>query len=230
MRKLFCSVIIAAAGKGKRMNADIPKQYMNIKGVPVIARTIEKFECSDCINEIIIIARHEDIDYCKKEIIEKFNFQKVSAVIMGGDERQDSVFEGIKAVNKNADIVLIHDGARPFVKKEHIEKIVEEADIFGGCVLGVRVKDTVKVCDESGYVCETPERKALWIAQTPQAFKYDIIKRAYEKARVDGFVGTDDSMLAERVGYKVKMTEGDYDNIKITTPEDLRFGVAILEE
>lgn len=223
MNKLKCGAVIVAAGKGKRMGLEISKQYMDMGGMPVLARTLSCFNGCDSIDEIVLTVGKNDIDFCQKEITEKFNFYKVKKIVAGGEERQESVFNGLKALDYDTDIVLIHDGVRPFVKREDINKIIEEACIYGCCVLGVKVKDTVKICDENKYIKDTPDRNYLWAAQTPQAFKYGLIMKAHKKALEEGFSGTDDSVLAERAGFKVKMTEGSYDNIKITTKEDLRF-------
>jgi len=226
---LKCGAVIVAAGRGKRMGTNVLKQYLEIGGIPVIARALKCFQNCGEIFEIVIVTADSETEYCKKEIVEKFNFDKVKKIVVGGTERQESVFNGLNALENDTDIVLIHDGVRPFVKEKYINKIIKETAVYESCVLGVRAKDTIKSCDENGFVTATPERKDLWIAQTPQAFKYDLIMHAYKKAALDGFFGTDDSMLAERLGVKVKMTEGDYDNIKITTKEDLDFGEAIVK-
>jgi len=212
------------------MGGDVLKQYMCIGEIPILARTLMGFQNSRHIDSIIIVTGKNDITFCKKEIVEKFDIKKVSHIIEGGKERQESVFKGLKILNNDTDIVLIHDGVRPFIKENYIEKIIKDTLKFGSCILGVKVKDTIKICDEKDIIQSTPERKYLWIAQTPQAFKYNIIMSAHKKAFEDGFIGTDDSMLVERIGHKVKITEGDYDNIKITTSEDLFFGKAIIEK
>ena len=212
------------------MGGDILKQYMEIGEIPILVRTLLNFQNCEHINEIVIVTGKSEIDFCKKEIVEKFKIDKAVYVIEGGGERQESVFKGLNVLKKDTDIVLIHDGVRPFVKIEHINKIIDDTVKFGSCVLGVKVKDTIKLCDDNGVIQKTPERKYLWIAQTPQAFKYDLIMKAHKKALEDGFIGTDDSMLVERIGYKVKMTESDYDNIKITTSEDLYFGEAVIRK
>jgi len=227
---LKCAVVIVAAGKGKRMGGEVLKQYLEIGGMPVLARTLMCFQKSGLINQIVVVTGNDEVDFCKTEIVEKFNFDKVFHIVAGGKERQESVFNGLSALDADTDIVLIHDGVRPFVKMEDIENIISDTINFDCCVLGVRVKDTIKECGEDDFIRDTPERNKLWIAQTPQAFKYNIIMKAHMKALEEGFVGTDDSMLAERIGYKVKMTEGNYDNIKITTAEDLYFGEAVIRE
>ncbi len=221
MSKIRASVIIAAAGSGKRMKSDIPKQFIKINGKPIAAYTIEKFEAVDEICEIIIVTGKGDIDFFENEIIKKYKYKKIKAVVAGGEQRQHSVFNALTEADKSCDVVLVHDCARPFVSEQDIKKIINETILNDACVLGVKLKDTIKMCDERGFVEKTPNRELLWAAQTPQCFKYDIIMKAHLKAKEDGFLGTDDSMLAERIGIKVKMVEGSYDNIKITTPEDL---------
>ena len=223
------SVIIVAAGSGKRMKSAIAKQYIELKGRTILSYTVETFEKSDNIDEIILVTSQEAIDFVTKNIVNKYQFTKVKAVVAGGAERQDSVYNGLKKVSKDTDVVLIHDGVRPFVNDSYIAKLESIAMEFGACVLGAPVKDTIKICDSEGYIVDTPNRSTLWLAQTPQCFKYDVIINAYEKAYKEGYTGTDDSVLVEKTGVKVKMVEGDYNNIKITTPEDLYIGEVILE-
>ena len=222
-------VIIVAAGSGKRMRSAIAKQYIELKGRTILSYTIETFNNSENINDIVLVTSSDAVDYVRREIIEKYGFDKVRTIVEGGAERQDSVYKGLKAVDSDTDVVLIHDGVRPFVADKYIAELESIAMEFGGCVLGAPVKDTIKVCDSEGYITDTPKRETLWLAQTPQCFKYDIIMKAYEKAEKEGYRGTDDSMLAERLGIRIKMVRGDYDNIKITTPEDLYMGEVILE-
>ncbi|SHH75445.1 2-C-methyl-D-erythritol 4-phosphate cytidylyltransferase [Caloranaerobacter azorensis DSM 13643] len=226
----YISVIVPAAGMGKRMNSKINKQFIKIKDIPVLARTLMEFNKCDYIDEIIVVTRYDEIDFCQKEIIDKYKLDKVKKVIQGGKERQDSVYNGLKEVNKKSDIVLIHDGARPFVKRNIIEENIKFALEYGACVTGVPVKDTIKKVDLNGEIISTPNRKELWAIQTPQTFRYDLILKAYEKAKLDNFLGTDDSMLVERIGYKVKIVMGDYSNIKITTPEDLIIAETLVDK
>lgn len=223
------SVIIVAAGSGKRMKSAVAKQYIELKGRTILSYTVETFEKSDNIDEIILVTSQEAIDFVTKNIVNKYQFTKVKAVVAGGAERQDSVYNGLKKVSKDTDVVLIHDGVRPFVNDSYITKLESIAMEFGACVLGAPVKDTIKICDSEGCIVDTPNRSTLWLAQTPQCFKYDVIINAYEKAYKEGYTGTDDSVLVEKTGVKVKMVEGDYNNIKITTPEDLYIGEVILE-
>ena len=223
------SVIIVAAGSGKRMKSAIAKQYLDLKGRSILSYTVEVFEESPVVNEIILVTGKDEIEYVKSEIIDRYGFTKIKAVVEGGSERQYSVENGLNNVSDNCDIVMIHDGVRPFIDENSIEVLAEDTAKYGACVLGVFAKDTIKICDENGFVVDTPNRKLLWHAQKPQCFKYDVIKKAYEKAKKDNYLGTDDSMLVERTGQKIKMVEGSYDNIKITTPEDLYVGERILE-
>ncbi len=224
------TVIIAASGTGKRMKSAVAKQYLELKGRPVLSYTIEAFDKSPYIDDIIIVCGSTDIDYVSKNIVAKYGYSKVKTVTAGGNERQDSVYNGLKKVSKDCDVVLIHDGVRPFIDNKYIKELIDTALECGGCVMGVKVKDTIKICDKSNNITDTPERNTLWAAQTPQAFKYSIIMNAYKKAFDDGYYGTDDSMLAERTGVKIKMVEGSYNNIKLTTPEDLDVGEKILEK
>lgn len=224
------SVIIAASGTGKRMKSAVAKQYMELKGRTVLSYTIEAFNSSEYIDEIIIVCGSDDIAYVFEEIVMKNGYDKVISVTAGGRERQDSIYNGLKEVSPDCDVVLIHDGVRPFIENKYIKELTEAAMEYGGCVMGVRVKDTIKVCNNDNYITSTPERATLWAAQTPQCFKYEIIMKAYEKAYDEGFYGTDDSMLAERTGVKIKMIEGSYNNIKLTTPEDIYMGEIILEK
>lgn len=228
--KIKCSVIIVAAGKGERMNTEVKKQYIKLHNKPILAYTIEKFENNNEIDDIILVTGKNDIKYCKEEIVEKYKFNKVKKIIEGGNERQYSVFNGLKEISKNTDIVLIHDGVRPFVSNDDIYNIIYNAHKYDGCILGVKVKDTVKVCDENNFITNTPDRRFIYLAQTPQAFKYDLILKAYESLINSKCILTDDSMILEKIGYKIKIIEGSYTNIKITTPDDLYFGEAILKQ
>lgn len=220
-------VIIPCSGKGKRMGSNIPKQFLELKGKPIIYHTINKFEKCNKIDEIIIVVSKDYEEYFNKEILEKNSFKKISNIVLGGEERLNSVYNGLCSVKNKDSIILIHDGVRPFIKIEHIEKIIEETIIHKACVLGVKAKDTVKVCEES-IIKYTPNRENIWLAQTPQAFEYALIKDAYEKAIKDNFFGTDDASILEYFGYNVKMVLGDYENIKITTPEDIQIGKLFL--
>lgn len=226
----YISVVIVAAGMGKRMKSNINKQYLLLKNNPILSYTIDKFENNNYIDEIIVVTREEEIDYCKTNIIEKYEFKKVKNVIAGGKERQDSVYNGLINVSSNCNIVLIHDGARPFIKNNEINNIIEKTLISDACVIGVKVKDTIKIVDNENNIIDTPNRDNLWAVHTPQSFSYELILKAHEKCKKEGMIATDDSMLVEKLGVKVKMIEGSYDNIKITTPEDLDIAESILDK
>ena len=225
--KLKCTALITAAGSGKRMGFSEKKQFLSLLGKPILAYTLEKFQNTDEIDEIVLVLPEYDIDFCKKEILDKYGFNKVKTIVSGGSERQESVYKGILAV-KEADIILIHDGVRPFVKKEEILKVIEDAEKNGASVLAVRVKDSLRFYD--GNVSKSVSRGNIWQVQTPQGFRKNIIYEAHEKAWDEEFFGTDDAALAEHAGYNVSVVEGSYDNIKITTPDDLIIAEAILKK
>lgn len=218
-------VVIPAAGQGKRMKAGMNKQLMELQNEPLIVRTLKVFENDEwCRGIIVVINEAERTQF--EQLFARFHIKKITAIVSGGKERQHSVYNGLKAV-KNSDIVLIHDGARPFVTIELIHQLVNEAKEHGAAIPAVRVKDTVKKV-RGQFVEETVERSSLWAVQTPQAFHVSLVLRAHEQAKKDGYIGTDDASLVERIGGKVKIVEGDYRNIKLTTPDDLLFAEAIL--
>ncbi|UOW67958.1 2-C-methyl-D-erythritol 4-phosphate cytidylyltransferase [Paraclostridium bifermentans] len=221
-------VVIVAAGTGSRMKKDINKQFIKLKNKEIVAHTIEKFYNSENIDDIVVVIREDEEEYFNKNIKEKYGFTNIK-VAHGGNERQDSVFNGIKMLKKECEVVLIHDGARPFVTDDIIKRSINKANEHNAIVVGVKVKDTIKVVSDNGNIVDTPNRSYLWAVQTPQVFKYDIITKAYEDAYNNNYYGTDDAMLVERIGYNVKMIEGSYNNIKITTQEDLEFGEQILK-
>ncbi|MBU5425624.1 2-C-methyl-D-erythritol 4-phosphate cytidylyltransferase [Tissierella pigra] len=226
----YVSVIIAAAGMSNRMGSKINKQFIAIGGKPILAHTIEKFERCRYIDEIILVAKEEEIEYCRKEIVRKYKFNKVANIIRGGKERQDSVYNGILALNECSNIVLTHDGARPFVKNENIEDGIRGVIDHGACVIGVPVKDTIKIVGSENNIDDTPPRNLIWAAQTPQCFFKEILVKGYENAMSTGFFGTDDSSIVEEIGYNVKMIMGSYENIKITTPEDIILAESLIKD
>ena len=220
-------VVIVAAGTGSRMNMGINKQFIKLEGKEIIAYTIEKFYNNSNIEDIVVVVKEDESEFFKKEILDQYNFKNVK-IAYGGKERQDSVYNGLKLLDEKCDVVLIHDGARPFVSDKIIDKSIEEAKEHKAIVVGVPVKDTIKVIDNDKNIVDTPNRSVLWAVQTPQTFDYNILIDAYKDAFKNKFYGTDDAMLVERIGYKVKMLEGSYNNIKITTQEDLNIGSQIL--
>ena len=222
--------IVLAAGTGKRMQSNIPKQYLMLQDKPVLYYSLKTFEESN-VDEIILVVGKDDIEYCHEKIIDKYNFKKVTKIIEGGAERYHSVYNGLNAIGY-ADYVLIHDGARPFITLDIIKKTIEEVSIYKACVVGVPSKDTVKIINEDGIVMDTPNRDKVWSVQTPQAFSYNLIKKAYEllfSSKQENIKITDDAMVVEHaLKCPVKLVIGEYYNIKITTPDDLVFGENIL--
>jgi len=213
------AAILPSAGSGRRMGENIPKQFLKIQGKPIFVYTLEKFDLCQLINEVVLVVRTEDVDGVKKTV-EEWGIRKVSNVIAGGRERQDSVLSGLKILSEEVNIVVIHDAVRPFVSVKKIEEVVKVAGEKDAAISAVPMKDTIKR-GEDGRVEATLDRSLLWSVQTPQAFKTDLIKRAFEKAKQDGVYATDDSSLVERLGYPVYIVEGEERNIKITSPEDL---------
>ena len=232
------TVIIPAAGKGSRMGMDINKQYIELAGIPILARTLMFFDKSIFTDNIILVVNKEDIDYCNKEIVGKYKISKVKAVIAGGRERQESCRNGIEAAAKVLEVagmvekglLILHDGVRPFVTEDIFENVLAAVEEWGAACACVSVKDTVKIVGTDNLIVDTPERSNLYNAQTPQGFKFDYIEDAYKKAEKNGYNATDDSALAEHYGYKVKIVNGSYENIKITTKEDLDYARYLFEE
>lgn len=227
--KEHCTAIILAAGRGKRMKSKKKKQFLNIAGKPIVYYALECFERAPFIQDIILVTGEGYVEYCQKNIVEKYGLRKVKKVVAGGKERYDSVYEGLRACGKT-DYVYIHDGTRPFIDQDMLKRALDGAKQMGASVVGMPVKDTIKVADKNHYVLETPERSKLWAVQTPQVFRYKIIKEAHEQMRKKGMEGiTDDSMVVEKLGkHRVKMVEGSYENIKITTMDDLFIAEIIL--
>lgn len=225
------TAIVLAAGQGKRMHSKIQKQFMELNGMPVLCYSLRCFQESLLIRDIILVTGEEHVSWCREEIVEKYGFTKVSAVVSGGKERYDSVYEGLR-VCKDTEYVLIHDGARPFIDNGIIERGLMAAAQTGASVVGMPSKDTVKIADAEGNVSETPDRSSVWIVQTPQIFRYPLIYDAYTSILKKEMTGiTDDAMVAEHeTGVKIRFSEGSYRNIKITTPEDLVIAEAFLRE
>lgn len=222
------TALIPAAGMGKRMGRHVAKQFLPLGNKPMLAHTLLAFQRSVEIDEVIPILSEDDMEECLKDIIERFHITKVRTLVVGGRERQDSVYNGLQKVGPDAEVVLVHDGVRPFVTQEMIKETIEIA-MKGECVtVGVPLKDTVKEVNANGIVKRTLERSSLWAIQTPQAFPAKILRRVYDEAYKRGFYSTDDSALAEHAGYKVRVIMGSYENIKITTPEDLVFAEELL--
>lgn len=213
------TAIILAGGKGKRMGSKISKQYIELKEKPILYYTLTKFINCKEIDNIVLVLPKDEIDYCTKSILKKYSL-KVDKIVEGGKERQDSVYNALKEI-ENSDIVLIHDGARPFVSDRIIEEGIKFAKLYGAAAPGVTPKDTIKIKDDFSFSKETPNRNTLVSIQTPQVFELDIIKECHKKVKNDKVIVTDDTMVVEMYNNKVYLYEGDYTNIKVTTPEDL---------
>lgn len=222
--------VILAGGKGGRMRSNIQKQYMKVLGKPLISYSLEAFQNSD-VHEIVLVTGAGE-EYAGRALVEAGGFSKVAAVVAGGRERYHSVYEGLKALNDCA-YVLVHDGARPLVTEAIIARAIAGAKQYEACVAGMPVKDTIKISGADGYAVATPDRRQLWQVQTPQAFSYSLLREAYDwimedEARQRGI--TDDAMAVEySTGKKIRLIEGDYENLKVTTPEDLVIAEALLQ-
>lgn len=220
-------VVVVAAGKGTRMGTVESKQYLLLGGKPVLVHTLELFQRMAEIETIVLVTGADDIKRCTA-YVEQYRLSKVTAVVAGGAERQHSVRLGLGHLPDGLDVVAVHDAVRPFAKPGVVAACLRKADEHGGAVLAVPVKDTIKVVDPAGRVVSTPERSSLWAVQTPQAFRFDLLRQAHDSAELAGFVGTDDAMLVERLGHKIHVVESDYANLKITTPDDLLLAERLL--
>lgn len=218
------TAIILAAGRGRRMGGSVPKQFLEIDGVPLLVRSLRVFSESPEIDEILLVTSEDYLTFCREEIVRKWDIPKVRDIVPGGKERWNSVWNAL-LLCEQSDYVMIHDGARPFVTEDILKRADHAMRTWGACAVGMPSKDTIKICDENGFAALTPDRSRTWIIQTPQAFSYSIIRRANEIMQKRGMdSATDDAMIVEASGVaKVKLVEGSYGNIKITTPEDLRY-------
>ena len=222
MQKQKCTAIVLAAGQGKRMGTKVQKQYLEIHGKPVLFYSLDVFQKSDLIDEIVLVVGKGQSEYCRQEIVEKYNFEKVGKIVEGGAERYHSVWNGLREIEDG--YVFIHDGARPFVTEEILLRAYKAVQKEKACVVGMPVKDTIKIADDNAFAQETPNRNLVWMVQTPQVFDTALIKKAYGLLMQQDIIQvTDDAMVVETMlGEKVKLVEGSYENIKITTPEDLK--------
>ena len=217
-----CTAVVLAAGSGRRMGTTKQKQYLDICGYPVLYYSLKAFEDSDLIDEVILVTGSGEEEYCRKEIIDKYGLFKVKKIVSGGAERYDSVWNGLQETKADG-FVFIHDGARPFVDEEIIRRGYECVSADRACVAGMPAKDTVKIADENGFVADTPDRSKVWIIQTPQVFETALVKEAYRLLMEKGHSAvTDDAMVVEQMlHFPIRLFYGSYENIKITTPEDL---------
>lgn len=223
-----CAVIVAG-GKGERMNADIRKQYLMLADLPILCHTLLAFDSCTLVNRIYLVIPEIDFDFCRKHILAPIHLTPEVHLVSGGEERQDSVYNGLMAINAKNDIVVIHDGVRPFVTAKLIKACIDGAAKNGGCILGVPAVDTLKNVDSDGYILNTIQRRDAWLAQTPQAFDCKLIQKAYAHALAEGFTGTDDASLVEYLGRRVRVIPGSPYNIKITNQEDLVVARAIFQ-
>ncbi|MDI9570515.1 MAG: 2-C-methyl-D-erythritol 4-phosphate cytidylyltransferase [Pseudomonadota bacterium] len=222
------TAIITAGGSGRRMGGPEAKQYLLLRGVPLLVHTLRVFQEAAEIGEIVLVAPAADVDRIGEELLVPFRLTKVRRVVAGGAQRQDSVAGGIAALSDDCELVVVHDAARPFVTPALIARAVEGAAQYGAVAAGIPARDTIKCCDAAGRVLHTLPRERIWIVQTPQAFRREIIVVAHRQARRDHFLGTDDAALVERLGVAVRMILGEGENIKITTPDDLVWAEHIL--
>jgi 2-C-methyl-D-erythritol 4-phosphate cytidylyltransferase len=220
--------VIVSAGKGKRMNRATPKQYLPLQGIPVLVHTLLTFNQIPEVDNIILVIPFNDVSFCRNQLLSGLKLDKPVTVIAGGERRQDSAMNGILAIDDMDGIVVIHDGVRPLVHAKLISRCIKGADIHGACILGIPLQDTLKTVDQHGRVQKTLLREDMWLAQTPQAFKYKLIREAHETAQKEGFEATDDASLLERMGIPVQVIAGSKHNLKITTQEDLKLADAIL--
>lgn len=223
------AALIPAAGQGKRMGLAHNKQFINIKGMPAIFHTINTVIRSEAVNQLILICAAGEEEFYHPDHLASYGITKPLRVVTGGKERQDSVYKGLLEIDEACDYVMVHDGARPLIENHLIKEAIGQAVLYKAVVVGVPVKDTIKRTDAQGYIRETPVREGLWQIQTPQIFEKTILVNAYDKAMSEGFYGTDDASLVERTGTPVKMVLGSYENIKITTPEDVVLAEAFLK-
>ena len=223
------SAIIVAAGKGIRMKGTMRKQYLDLSGRPVLAHSIMAFDSCSQVAEIYLVVPKEDIEYCQNKILSLLDLKNQINLVYGGAKRQDSVYNGLQSIDKDTETVVIHDGVRPLIHPEELKECILGSKKYGACILGTPASDTLKRVDKSGIIEATLPRENIWLAQTPQAFQYDLILKAHETARRDGYVGTDDASLVERLGADVKIINGSRFNIKITKKEDLDVAKAVLD-
>lgn len=223
-----CAILVAA-GKGERLCQKIPKPFVMLNDRPMIYYSLNVLSESELIDHILVVVAKDNIAYCQREIVEKYEFTKIDKIIEGGAQRQDSVYNGLKAVLPDTDLILIHDGARPFVTHQLIEETIVSAKEAGAAIVGVSPVDTIKSINGGQWIEETLARESLVMIQTPQVFNYALLKDAYEKAYQDNFYATDDALLVRRLGGMVKLVKGDYENIKITFPYDLLTAEVILK-
>lgn len=223
------TVIVAAAGSGRRMGSGVlSKPFMPLAGVPLLIHTLARFSQAELVDEIVVVCAGIAMERTQ-ELVRQYRCQKVTRIVEGGDERQDSVRAGMDVISAEARLVMVHDAARPFIREEPMKALAGVAIEHGAAIMAVRAKDTIKEAGSDLTVIRTMDRDRTWQVQTPQAFRPDVLRQAHDRARLDGFLGTDEAMLVERLGVPIHIVEGDYFNLKITTPEDWPLAEAILK-
>ena len=220
--------VIPAGGTGARMGADVPKQFLPLGGVPMLLHSLRAFDRAPSVDAVILVVPHEEQRRALTDVIERYGVKKVQKVIAGGDTRQQSVYNGLKETDPDVEIVVVHDAVRPFVTEDLIERSIEAARKGGGAIVAIPMKDTPKQAGPDRQIQRTLDRNEMWLAQTPQTFRRDLLLEAYEKAAIERLQATDDAALVERLGHKVGIVAGTWENIKITTPEDMVLAEAIL--
>ena len=236
MERKHCTAVVLAAGKGTRMGTSVAKQYLDLGGRPVVAYALEAFEQSPLIDDILLMVGEGQQEYCEKELVQRYGWKKVKKICVGGRERYESLCRAIEVLMESPEIgnrdgyVFIHDGARPFLTEDIIRRTFQAVQQFHACVAGMPVKDTIKLTDAQGNIVQSPDRSLVWQAQTPQAFSVPLLAEAFRRLMEGDPSGiTDDAMVVEsQMGTVVRMVEGSYQNIKITTPEDLAVAESIL--
>lgn len=222
------AAIVPAAGSGTRMGMKTKKQFLALDGTPLLGYALKTMEACPAVQDIVIVASPGEEDYCRTAVVEKLGLNKVAAIVPGGKERQDSVYNGLLALSPEFDIVVVHDGVRPLFSLDILNLVISAAETYGAATCAVPAKDTVKLAGEDNFVTRTLPRDRTWLVQTPQAFRYELIVEAHRRARSDNLLATDDTALVESIGGRIKIVMGSYDNIKITTPEDLNVALAII--
>ena len=220
--------VIPAGGTGMRMGADVPKQFLPLGGVPMLLHSLRAFDRAPSVDAVILVVPHEEQRRALTDVIERYGVKKVQKVVAGGETRQQSVYNGLKETGPDVEIVVVHDAVRPFVTEDLIEQSIQAARKGGGAIVAIPMKDTPKQAGPDRQIQRTLDRNELWLAQTPQTFRRDLLLEAYEKAAIERLQATDDAALVERLGHKVGIVAGTWENIKITTPEDLVIAEAIL--
>lgn len=220
--------VVPAGGRGARMGHEVPKQFLQLGDVPLLVHALRVLESSPVIHAIVMVVPENDVSYCRHKLVPQFALSKIHHVVSGGASRQDSVWNGLQAVDACAGIVVIHDAVRPFVTGTMVQEVVDRARTHGAAVVAVPIRDTVKRVTRDGVIETTLDRQSLWVAQTPQAFKTGLLRDAHRLSRQRGVAATDDAFLVEQLGHEVSIVNGSTDNVKMTCPEDLAVGEAML--